>query len=288
MGQKVNPIGYRLGVIRNWDAKWYTDPQEVKLHVEEDFRIRDFLAKTFKDAQLSHIEIERLKDKENKDRIRIMLHTAKPGHVIGVNGENKNKAVKALEKITKKNVFITIIEVRRPERNAQIIADNMARELENRASFRRVQKIAIQRALRAGAKGIRTLVSGRLGGAEMARSEGYSEGKVPLQTLRADIDYATSEALTTYGILGVKVWVYNGEVLPGETREGNLARDDEKFGRGKRGVKRNTRREPREQKQATSNEPKERKAPRSKRVRRSEINKEKVETTKEVKGGKEE
>ena len=240
MGQKVNPIGLRIGIIRNWDSRWYADSNEVAALIKEDYQIRDYLTTVYRDGSVSHIEIERLKGRE-KNRVRIRIHTAKPGVVIGRDAENKKKVEAALEKMTNKEVILNVIEVKRPEANAQIVADNMARQLESRASFRRVQKIAIQRALRAGAKGVKTLIAGRLGGAEMARSEGYSEGQVPLHTLRADIDYATAEANTTYGILGIKVWIYHGEVLPGQTREDNLKKLEERFGsqRGRRRPRRN-------------------------------------------------
>lgn len=242
MGQKVNPIGLRIGIIRNWDSRWYADSNEVAALVKEDYEIRDYLTTVYRDGSVSHVEIERLKGKE-KNRVRIRLHTAKPGVVIGRDAETKKKVEAALEKMTDKEVILNVIEVKRPEANAQIVADSIARQLESRASFRRVQKIAIQRALRSGARGVRTLVSGRLGGAEMARSEGYSEGQVPLHTLRADIDYATSEAHTTYGILGVKVWIYHGEVLPGQTREDNLKKLEERFTqqKGRRGGQRRPR-----------------------------------------------
>lgn len=228
MGQKVNPIGLRIGIIRNWDSRWYADSKEVASLIKEDYLIRDYLTTIYRDGSVSHVEIERLKGKE-KNRVRLRLHTAKPGVVIGRDAENKKKVEAALEKLTNKEIVLNVIEVKRPEANAQIVADSMARQLESRASFRRVQKIAIQRALKTGAKGVKTLISGRLGGAEMARSEGYSEGQVPLHTLRADIDYATAEANTTYGILGIKVWIYHGEVLPGQTREDNLKKLEERF-----------------------------------------------------------
>ena len=228
MGQKVNPIGMRLGIIRTWDSKWYAEKTVVPKLVKEDALIRDYLNDFYKKAAVSHIEIERVKGKGGKDRVKISLHTAKPGIVIGRDAETKKKAMAALEKITKKEVVFNIVEVKRPERVATLVAQSIAEQLESRASFRRVQKIAMQRALKAGAKGVKTLVSGRLGGAEIARSEGYSEGQVPLHTLRADIDYATAEAHTTYGVLGVKVWIYNGEVLPGQTREENLRKQDER------------------------------------------------------------
>lgn len=228
MGQKVNPVGMRLGIIRNWDSKWYADKTVVPTLVKEDAQIREYLNDFYKKAAVSHVEIERVKGKGGKDRVKVTLHTAKPGIVIGRDAETKKKAVAALEKLTKKEIVFNVVEVKRPERVATLVAQSIAEQLENRASFRRVQKIAMQRALKSGAKGVKTLVSGRLGGAEIARSEGYSEGQVPLHTLRADIDYATAEAHTTYGVLGVKVWIYNGEVLPGQTREENLRKQDER------------------------------------------------------------
>ncbi|MBE0700170.1 MAG: 30S ribosomal protein S3 [Acholeplasmataceae bacterium] len=234
MGQKVNPIGMRLGIIRTWDSKWYADKNSVPALVKEDAQIRKYLNDFYKKAAVSHIEIERLKGKGGKDRVKITLHTAKPGVVIGRDAETKKKAVTSLEKISGKEIIFNVVEVKRPERVAALVAQSIAEQLENRASFRRVQKIAMQRALKSGAKGVKTLVSGRLGGAEIARSEGYSEGQVPLHTLRADIDYATSEAHTTYGILGVKVWIYNGEVLPGQSREENLRKQDERAPRPER------------------------------------------------------
>ena len=228
MGQKVNPVGMRLGIIRNWDSKWYAEKTAVPALVKEDALIREYLNDFYKKAAVSHVEIERVKGKGGKDRVKVTLHTAKPGIVIGRDAEPKKKAVAALEKLTKKEIVFNVVEVKRPERVATLVAQSIAEQLENRASFRRVQKIAMQRALKSGAKGVKTLVSGRLGGAEIARSEGYSEGQVPLHTLRADIDYATAEARTTYGVLGIKVWIYNGEVLPGQTREENLRKQDER------------------------------------------------------------
>ncbi len=228
MGQKVNPVGMRLGIIRTWDSKWYAEKTAVPALVKEDELIRRYLNDFYKKAAVSHIEIERVKGKGGKDRVKVTLHTAKPGIVIGRDAETKKKAVAHLEKLSKKEIVFNVVEVRRPERVATLVAQSIADQLENRASFRRVQKIAMQRALKAGAKGVKTLVSGRLGGAEIARSEGYSDGQVPLHTLRADIDYATAEANTTYGILGIKVWIYNGEVLPGQTREENLRKQDER------------------------------------------------------------
>ena len=212
MGQKVSPVGLRVGIIRDWDSRWYANKNEVADLLQEDIKIRKYLEDFYKNASVSRIEIERLKNAK-KDRVRITLNTAKPGMVIGKDAELKNKAVSTLQYMTKKEIILNIVEIKQPELDATLVARSIAEKLENRASFRRVQKIAIQQALRAGAKGARTLISGRLGGAEMARSEGYSEGQVPLHTLRANVDYAVAEADTTYGKLGIKVWIYKGEVL---------------------------------------------------------------------------
>ena len=211
MGQKVSPIGLRVGVIRDWDAKWYAPKGKVADLLHEDLKIRKFISDFYKSAYVSQIEIKR-----TGKRVIVVVHAAKPGIVIGAGGARKNAAVKELNKLTGKNVFITVVEIKQidADKDAALVARKMAEDLENRASFRRVQKMAIQKALKAGAKGIRTIVSGRLGGAEIARSEGYSEGRVPLHTLRANIDYATAEAATTYGKLGVKVLINKGEILP--------------------------------------------------------------------------
>lgn len=209
MGQKVSPVGLRVGIIRNWDAQWYASKNKVADNLHQDLKIRKFVEEFYKNAYVSQIEIKR-----QPNRITVVLHTAKPGAVIGREGVKKNEAVALLQKLTNQRVFIQVVEIKQPDLDAALVARKMAEDLENRASFRRVQKMAIQRTLKAGAKGIKTSVSGRLGGAEIARSEGYHEGSVPLQTLRADIDYAHDEALTTYGKLGVKVWINKGEVLP--------------------------------------------------------------------------
>jgi small subunit ribosomal protein S3 len=214
MGQKVNPIGQRIGIILDWESRWYADKNEVADLLHEDIKIRELLYDLYKNASVSKIEIER-----SKKRVIITVNTAKPGMVIGRNAETKKAVVEKLEKLTSKTVYLNVVEIKRPEKDARLVAQNIAYQLENRASFRRVQKVAIQRALKAGAKGCKTLISGRLGGAEMARSEGYSEGQVPLHTLRADIDYALAEANTTYGKLGVKVWIYKGEILPSKKKE---------------------------------------------------------------------
>lgn len=208
MGQKVNPIGMRIGIIRDWESKWYADKEYATL-LHEDIKVREYIENRLKDASVSKIEIERA-----ANRINITVHTAKPGMVIGKGGSEVEALRKALNKLTGKRVHINIVEIKRADLDAKLVAENIARQLESRISFRRAQKQAIQRTLRAGAQGIKTMVSGRLGGADIARSEHYSEGTVPLHTLRADIDYAHAEADTTYGKLGVKVWIYRGEVLP--------------------------------------------------------------------------
>lgn len=208
MGQKVNPVGLRIGIIREWESKWYAGKDYADL-LHEDIKIRDFLKKRLSDAAVPHIDIERA-----ANRVNITIHTAKPGMVIGKGGTEVEILRQELAKMTNKKVHININEIKSPELNAQLVAESIAQQLERRISFRRAMKQAIQRSMRAGAKGIKTVVGGRLGGAEIARSEGYSEGTVPLHTLRADIDYGTAEAHTTYGRLGVKVWIYRGEVLP--------------------------------------------------------------------------
>lgn len=224
MGQKVNPIGMRIGIIRDWNAKWYAPKTKVADLLHEDLKIRSFLNDFYKSAYVSYIEIKR-----TGKRVIAVIHAAKPGLVIGSQGSKKNEAVKALEKITGKTVFITVVEIKQNEadKDARLVARKMAEELENRASFRRVQKMAIQKALKSGAKGIKTMISGRLGGAEIARSESYIEGSVPLHTLRANIDYAVAEAATTYGKLGVKVWINKGEVLP-EAKKSTLSNKEAK------------------------------------------------------------
>lgn len=208
MGQKVSPVGLRIGIIRDWDSRWYAEKDYADLLLE-DIKIREYIEKRLKDAAVSRIEIERA-----ANRINITIHTAKPGMVIGKGGSEVEALRKALNQLTGKKVHINIFEIKQPDLDAKLVAENIARQLENRVSFRRAMKQAIQRTMRAGAKGIKTQVSGRLGGADIARAEHYSEGTVPLHTLRADIDYGTAEADTTYGKLGVKVWIYRGEVLP--------------------------------------------------------------------------
>ena len=209
MGQKVSPIGMRIGIIRDWDSRWYASKLEVPALLHEDLKIRSTVEEFYKKAQVSRVEIERVKSK-----VILTVHTAKPGAVIGREGAVKAELVAKLQQMTGKQVYMNIVEIKNPDLDATLVARRIAEELENRASFRRVQKKAIQQTMKAGAKGIRTVISGRLGGAEMARAEGYSEGTVPLHTLRADIDYACAAATTTYGKLGVKVWICKGEILP--------------------------------------------------------------------------
>ena len=208
MGQNVHPIGMRVGIIRDWDAKWYAEKEYAEF-LHEDLRIRKFISTKLADAAVSTIEIERA-----TGRVNISIHTAKPGMVIGKGGSEVENLRKELNKLNGKRIHINIVEIKKPDLDAKLVGEGIARQLENRVAFRRAQKQAIQRSMRAGAKGIKTQVSGRLNGADIARSEGYSEGTVPLHTLRADIDYAWEEADTTYGKLGVKVWIYRGEILP--------------------------------------------------------------------------
>jgi len=209
MGQKVSPIGLRLGINKDWESKWFASSKEYGTLLNNDIKIRDFLAKNMKEAGIASVIIER-----NKKRTDVTIHTAKPGIIIGRGGEDIEKLRNKLKKLVKEEIYINIIEVKNPDMNAKLVADQIASQIASRAPFRSAQKRAIRNTMKAGAKGIKTLVSGRLGGAEMARSEGYTEGTVPLHTLRADIDYAHSEADTIYGKIGVKVWIYKGEVLP--------------------------------------------------------------------------
>jgi small subunit ribosomal protein S3 len=209
MGQKVNPHGLRVGVIKDWDSKWYADKKTFSEYLVEDDKIRKYVKKKLFISGISTIEIERA-----ANRIKLSVHTAKPGMVIGKGGSGVEELRKELEKMTGKSVVINVEEVKIPELDAQLVAENIASQLERRVSFRRAMKQSIQRTMRFGGKGIKTQVSGRVGGADMARTEGYSEGTIPLQTLRADIDYGFAEADTTYGKLGVKVWLYKGEILP--------------------------------------------------------------------------
>ena len=217
MGQKVNPHGLRVGVIKDWDSKWYADA-EFSDYLVEDYNIRKFLKKKLYSAGVSKIEIERA-----SDRVKVIIYTAKPGVVIGKGGAEIEVTKKELSKLTDKKVMVDIKEIKRPDRDAQLVAENIAQQLENRISFRRAMKSCMGRTMKSGAMGIKTCCSGRLGGADIARAEFYSEGTIPLQTLRADIDYGFAEANTTYGKVGVKVWIYKGEILPtkGNQMEGS-------------------------------------------------------------------
>ncbi|KAF1681841.1 30S ribosomal protein S3 [Veillonella sp. R32] len=208
MGQKVNPHGLRVGIVKDWDAKWYAD-KDYAANLHEDVLIRNFLKKTLFIAGISRIEIERI----NK-RIKLTIHTAKPGMVIGRGGAGIEDIRKALKRFTDKQIDVNIAEIKQADMDSVLVAENIASQLERRIGFRRAMKQAVGRTMRLGAKGIKIMVSGRLGGAEIARSESYREGSIPLHTLRANIDYGTAEAHTTYGCIGIKVWIYKGEVLP--------------------------------------------------------------------------
>lgn len=214
MGQKVNPHGLRIGIIKDWDTKWYANKKNFSDLLVEDVKIRKYIKKRLFISGISRIEIERAANK-----IKVNVHTAKPGLVIGKGGAGIEDLRKEVEKLTGKNVLINITEIKVPEVDAQLVAENIASQLEKRISFRRAMKQSMSRAMKIGAKGIKTAVAGRLGGAEIARNEHYHEGTIPLQTLRADIDYGFAEADTTYGKLGVKVWIYKGEVLPAVKKE---------------------------------------------------------------------
>ena len=217
MGQKVNPHGMRVGIIKDWDSRWYADDKHFSDMLVEDHKIREFLKKKLEQAGISKIEIERA-----SGRVKVTVYSAKPGVVIGKGGAEIENTKKQLQKLTADKVVLEIKEIKRPDKDAQLVAENIAQQLENRISFRRAMKSAMGRTMKAGAKGIKASVSGRLGGADMARTEFYSEGTIPLQTLRADIDYGFAEANTTYGKTGVKVWIYKGEVLPAKgNKEGS-------------------------------------------------------------------
>jgi small subunit ribosomal protein S3 len=208
VGQKVHPIGFRIGVIRDWESKWFAEKDFGTLLLE-DVKIREYLKNKLKDSAVSHIDIERA-----ANRVNVTIHTAKPGMVIGKGGAEVEVIRNYIAAMSNKKVHINISEIKHPDLDAILVAEAVALQLERRVSFRRAMKQAMQRTMRSGAKGIKVATSGRLGGAEIARTEGYSEGTVPLHTLRADIDYGTAEAATTYGRIGVKVWIYRGEVLP--------------------------------------------------------------------------
>jgi small subunit ribosomal protein S3 len=211
MGQKVNPHGLRVGVIKDWDSRWYADTKndEFSKNLMEDHKIRTYLKKTLYNANVSKIEIERA-----ADRVKVALYTAKPGVIIGKGGAGIEKIKTEAQKLTDKKLFIDVKEIKKPDTDAQLVAENIAAQLENRISFRKAMKSCMGRTMKAGALGIKAACSGRLGGADMARTEFYSQGTIPLQTLRADIDYGFAEADTTYGKVGVKTWIYHGEVLP--------------------------------------------------------------------------
>ncbi|ADL42154.1 ribosomal protein S3 [Caldicellulosiruptor obsidiansis OB47] len=210
MGQKVHPKGFRLGIIRDWDSRWFANDKDFDKYVLEDYKIRRHIKEKLYNAGISRIEIERA-----AKRVKVIIHTAKPGIVIGRAGSGVEALRKELEKLTGgKTISLDIKEIKVPELDAQLVAENIAAQLEKRVSFRKAMKQAMARALRSGAKGIKTMVSGRLGGADIARTEWYKEGRIPLQTLRADIDYGFAEAHTTYGRIGVKTWIYKGDILP--------------------------------------------------------------------------
>ena len=210
MGQKVNPHGFRVGVIKDWDTRWFADNKNFSRYLVEDKKIRDYLKKECFAAGVSRIEIERKGD----EKTTVTVHTAKPGIIIGRQGAGIDALKKKLQKEFGREVFINVMEIKQPDTEAQLVAENIADQLQRRISFRRAMKQTMGRTMKMGAKGIKTMVSGRLGGAEIARVEHYHEGRIPLQTLRADIDYGFSEAVTTYGRIGVKVWIYKGEVFP--------------------------------------------------------------------------
>ena len=216
MGQKVSPVGLRIGVNKDWESKWYANNKEFSNYLNNDVKIRKFLEKKFKAAGIAKIVIER-----NSKKSEVIMYVQRPGLVIGQNGIEIEKVKKQVSKLVNEDIQISIVEVKNPDLVAKLVAETIAHNIENRVSFRVAQKKAIRNTMKAGAKGIKTLVSGRLGGADIARGEGYSEGTTPLHTLRADIDYATAEADTTYGKIGVKVWIYKGEILNKEVKGGN-------------------------------------------------------------------
>ena len=221
MGQKVSPVGLRVGINKDWESKWYADKKDFSKYLNSDVKIRKYLEKNFDNAGISKIVIER-----NPKRCEVIMYVSKPGLVIGQKGVEIENVKKRVSKLVNEDVQISVIEVKTPDMDAKLVADNIAHNIENRVSFRVAQKRAIRNTMKAGALGVKTLVSGRLGGADIARGEGYSEGTIPLHTLRADIDYATSEADTTYGKIGVKVWIYKGEIL--DNKGGNSHVDAKK------------------------------------------------------------
>ena len=222
MGQKVHPIGLRIGINKDWESKWYAPNKDFKKNLLTDIKIREYLEKVLKNCAVANIVIER-----NKKRTNVIINTSKPGVVIGRGGEEIEKHKKALSKLTGEEIYISIVEIKQPDLNAALVAENIATQIQNRVSYRVAQKRAIRNTMKAGAKGIKTLVSGRLNGAEIARSEGYTEGTVPLHTLRSDVDYSHKEADTVYGKIGVKVWIYKGEILPAKKGGKNNANTKE-------------------------------------------------------------
>ena len=214
MGQKVSPTGLRIGINKDWESKWYAPKKDFKKYLMNDVKIRKFFENLKDASSISKVEIER-----NNKRTEVIVHTSKPGVIIGRGGEEIEKMKNKLSKMVDENIQISIVDIKKPDMDAQIVANQIANQIANRASFRMAQKRAIRNAMKAGAKGIKTLASGRLNGADMARSEGYDEGTIPLHTLRADIDYGFAEADTTYGKIGVKVWIYRGEVLPSKKQK---------------------------------------------------------------------
>ena len=225
MGQKVNPHGMRVGIIKDWDSRWYADDKHFSDMLVEDHKIREFLKKKLEQAGISKIEIERA-----SGRVKVTVYSAKPGVVIGKGGTEIENTKKQLQKLTADKVVLEIKEIKRPDKDAQLVAENIAQQLENRVSFRRAMKSAMNRTMKTGALGVKASCAGRLGGADIARTETYSDGTIPLQTLRADIDYGFAEADTTYGKVGVKVWIYKGEILPKKKNEQAVAASDESKG----------------------------------------------------------
>ncbi len=215
MGQKVSPVGLRIGINRGWEANWYANKSDFSKYLENDLKIRKFLEKKLDNAGVSTIEIER-----NAKRCEVIIHTSRPGVIIGKDGKEVENLKKEISKLVNEEIQISIVDIKKPDLDAKLVADSIAQQIENRASFRMAQKKAIRNVMKAGAKGVKTLVSGRLNGADIARSEGYSEGTIPLHTLRADVDYALSEADTTFGKIGVKVWIYKGEILQEKKTKG--------------------------------------------------------------------
>ncbi len=223
MGQKVNPIGFRIGIVKSWDSKWFAEKQRYRDLLKEDVEVRNYIKKTFYQAAISNIEIERTA----ADKVRILVYAARPGILIGRKGQEIEQLKKKLQTMTKKGIFLDIREVKRPETDAQLVAENLALQLERRVAYRRAMKRVLSSSLRSGVLGIKVMVAGRLGGAEIARREWYREGRVPLGTLRADLDYGVAEASTTYGIIGVKAWIFKGEIIRKKSKE-ELSQDTEK------------------------------------------------------------